>query len=122
MWKQYTTLEAASKYATTQPGVYAIGVISRLEGLPLECEWAYIGMGGNLRARIAQHLPNTEINRTLRAWIQVHYVDIEIWAIATSSEVEADKLETKLIGRLNPRFNTLKRTDNKKMGESDVGT
>lgn len=118
-WKKYTTLEAASKHASTAPGVYAIGTVVRLEGLPLSCEWAYIGMGGNLRSRIAQHLPNTEANKKLRAWIQGRYGTVEIWAISTDTEKSADALETSLIGKINPIFNTRKRT-NLTDGEDDV--
>lgn len=115
-WEQFTTLEAAAKYASTSPGIYAIGTISRLHGLPITTTWTYIGMAKNLRQRIGQHLPNTEFNKMLRAWIQANHSTVEIWTLKLRSAEEAYRLETVLISKLNPDFNTLKRTDLGKEG------
>ncbi|MGV0618083.1 GIY-YIG nuclease family protein [Mycolicibacterium elephantis] len=115
-WEQFTTLEAAAKFAPTSPGVYAIGTVSRLHGLPISTSWAYIGMAKNLRQRIAQHLPNSEFNKMLRAWIHANHAVVEIWTKKLTSADEADALETLMIGELNPIFNTMKRTN---LGKKD---
>lgn len=110
-WDRFSTLEAASRFGPAGPGVYAIGKVTRLHGLPLAAEWVYIGMAKSLRVRISQHLPYSEVNKPLRAWIQANHSSVEIWTRKLESEAAADSLETHLISTLNPQFNTMKRTN-----------
>lgn len=108
-WTATPNLRVASRFAAPAPGVYAIGGVHRLAGLPRSIEWLYIGRStaGGLRGRLRSHRPQYEANPQLRKWLAQHHEEAEVWFALTVSAEEAIELEKRLIYQLNPRFNTI---------------
>jgi hypothetical protein len=113
-WVANTSVRNASMQAPRRPGIYAIGTVERLAGLPVGIRWVYVGRAvgkAGLRGRLRQHEPVLERNPALRLWLADRHPGTEVWFAATGTADTAIALEKALIQRLNPRFNSIGRSD-----------
>ena len=88
------------------PGVYVIGHRNSLHEFEFERVFVYVGESKNLRRRLDEHLPDTEQNPGLKAYMRRSYTTAVCWY----APVEASQLRTvqdDLIRKLQPRFNTV---------------
>jgi excinuclease UvrABC nuclease subunit len=108
-WQKAESMAVAGRRAPRAPGVYAIGSVPRVGGIPVAPEFVYVGraIGRNgLQGRLRQHLPRREQNLALREWLLTPPPCLEIWFAVTRTALEAIELEATLIHELNPRFNS----------------
>lgn len=109
-WIAASSVRGAAMRAPRQPGVYAIGRLRRVAGLPVEAHWVYVGRATGalgLSGRLRAHEPVREENDALRAWLMKPQDGVEVWFSPTRSKLEAIELEAALIGALRPAFNTV---------------
>jgi excinuclease UvrABC nuclease subunit len=108
-WVIATSVAGAVKRAPRFPGLYAFGAVRRMDGLPVEMAWVYVGRAtgaAGLKGRLRQHEPYREANAALRDWL-ITADNVEVWFRPTGSAREAIEMEAALIYELNPIFNTL---------------
>ena len=99
-------LSESSSSIPASPGVYVIGCRDSLHGFDFERVFVYVGESRNLRRRLDEHLPDTEQNPGLKAYLRKNYTTAVCWY----APVKASQLRTvqdDLIRKLQPRFNTV---------------
>ncbi len=87
-------------------GVYVIGHCHSLYGLELSRVYVYVGETMNLRRRLDEHLPQTEENPDLKAYLRINYTIAVCWYAPTEAS-RRKAVQDELIRELQPRFNTL---------------
>lgn len=112
VWRASRSVAAAALLASQRSGVYAIGRVERLHGLPVSAEWAYVGRTESLRRRLLEHLPTVEENPGLRAWLRRNRERLEVWLLAADSSVSR-RLERTLIKEIQPLFNRIRYQERK---------
>ena len=88
------------------PGVYIIGHKKTLHGFELNRTCVYVGETRNLQRRLNEHLPDTEQNPGLEAYIRKNYSSAQCWYIPVDAS-QKKTVQDDLIRRLNPEFNTV---------------
>lgn len=111
-WRASRSVAGAALLAAQTAGVYAIGKVDRLHGLPVRAEWAYVGRTESLRRRLLEHLPTVEDNPGLRAWLRRNRGKLEVWLLAADSSVSR-RLERTLIKEIQPLFNRIRYQERK---------
>lgn len=106
-WRAARSLSSAALFAAETPGVYAIGRVDRLHGLPVRAEWAYVGRTDSLRRRLLEHTPWIESNPGLRAWVKRNRDKLEVWLFAADAAMSR-QLERTLIREIQPLFNRIR--------------
>ena len=106
-WRHRSNLRSAALLAPARPGVYVIGKIRLMLGLPLGYEWAYVGRSDNLQRRLNEHFPQREEIPSLREWMLSKRGQIDIW-IMPSTKNESRDLERQLIRSLEPVHNSIR--------------
>ena len=86
--------------------VYVIGHHDSLHGLELNRVYVYVGETINLQRRLDEHLPETEENPALRAYLRRHYTTTVCWYAPTEAS-RRRAIQDDLIRELRPQFNTL---------------
>ena len=86
--------------------MYAIGQLDSLHNLELERVYVYVGETTNLRRRLEEHLPDTEKNPGLRAYLRKNYIYAVCWYAPTEAS-QARAIQDDLIGKIQPQFNTV---------------
>ena len=104
-WRSKHLTESNSSVPTT-PGVYVIGHCDSLHGLDLNRVYVYAGETMNLRRRLDEHLPQTEENPSLKAYLRRNYTSAICWYAPTEAG-RRRAIQNDLIRELQPRFNTL---------------
>ena len=109
-WKTARSIRAASRLAPHTPGVYALGLVERESGLIVAPTWMYVGRATtSLSRRLSQHRTVDERNVALRNWMASIPAGFEVWFSSTTDAGAAVAIERRLIGELDPPFNTLLR-------------
>lgn len=90
----------------TSPGVYVIGHGHSLHGLELNRVYVYAGETMNLQRRLDEHLPETEENPGLRAYLRRNYATAVCW-YAPLEATRRRAVQDALIRELQPQYNTL---------------
>lgn len=90
----------------TSPGVYVIGHCQCHHGLELKRVYVYVGESANLQRRLDEHLPDTEQNPRLRAYLREHYAAATCWYLPTDAS-QRRGVQDDLIREIQPEFNTL---------------
>ena len=90
------------------PGVYVLGHCSALHGLDLERAYVYVGESMDLSRRLDEHLPDTEQNADLRAYLRKNYADLMCWYVPTKAS-QRKAIQDDLIRTIQPQFNTIGR-------------
>ena len=104
-WRHKHVSESNSSVPTS-PGVYAIGNRDSLHGLELKRVYVYVGETQNLQRRLDEHLPETEENPGLRAYLRKNYTAAMCWYLPTeASQMKA--VQNELIHKIQPQFNTV---------------
>ena len=104
-WR-YKHLSESNSSVPTSAGVYVIGHHDSLHGLELKRVYVYVGETKNLHRRLDEHLPDTEQNPSLRAYLRKNYTTAVCWY----TPMDASQLRTvqdDLIRELQPQFNTI---------------
>ena len=107
LWVRVRPFPGASETTPELPGVYVLGRVQGVRGLPVSCEWVYVGQAVNLRARLRNHHAITEDNHLLRSWLRTTKKDIEVWYTVTPAE-HRSHLEREMIRSIEPIFNRIK--------------
>jgi excinuclease UvrABC nuclease subunit len=103
-WVRLRTIHGAPGAAPPVPGIYAMGAVATVGGLPVRIDWIYVGQASNLRARLQQHDPLAETNPLLREFLASDQEEAELW-FTTCSLGELNPLEQILIKALQPSCN-----------------
>ena len=104
-WNVLSTTHGKSDALPTYSGIYAYAEISRVNGLPVSCNWIYIGQSLNIRRRISQgHDYRYETNHELRDWLKRPKKDVELWFCHVQPE-DLDTVELQLVSEINPTYN-----------------
>lgn len=103
-------ISASNSNVPASPGVYVIGHNRSLHQLELNRVYVYAGETMNLQRRLDEHLPETEGNPGLRAWLRRNYVTAVVWYAPTDAD-RRKAIEDDLIRELQPEFNTVGLTD-----------
>jgi excinuclease UvrABC nuclease subunit len=111
-WRSFGSIRGAIEMAPPVPGVYAFGKRAEVQGLPSLFEWAYVGRSDRLQARLKNHLPHSERNFGLRAWLLEHINNLEVWFAETSAE-DSRIVEVNLVRGLKPIHNQIRYTTEK---------
>ena len=90
------------------PGVYVIGHRDSLHGLDLQRVYVYVGETKDLYRRLDEHLPDTEQNAALRAYLRKNYTALTCWYVPTDAS-QRKPIQDDLIRKLQPQFNTIGR-------------
>lgn len=112
VWRATRSLTSAALLAARTPGVYAIGKVDRLHGLPVRAEWAYVGRTDSLRRRLLEHGPSVESNPGLRGWLRGNRDKLEVWLLAADASLSR-RLERVLIRDIQPLFNRIRYQERK---------
>ena len=104
-WR-YKQVSESNSSVPASPGVYAIGYNRSLHGLELKRVYVYVGETLDLQRRLDEHLPETEENPGLRAWLRKNYVAAACWFTPTEASLRK-AVQDDLIRKLQPRFNSL---------------
>ena len=104
-WRE-KRLSASSVIVPDLPGVYAIGHREMYNKLELRREYVYVGETNNLKRRLGEHLPPTEQNPKLKAYLRKHYETLICWYVPTEAD-QTRKIQDELIRIIRPRFNTI---------------
>lgn len=88
------------------PGVYVIGHCRCRHGLELKRVYVYVGESTNLQRRLDEHLPETEQNPRLRAYLRKNYAVATCWYLPVDTG-QRRVVQDELIREIQPRFNTL---------------
>lgn len=107
VWSRIQNFPGSIASVPDAPGVYAFAKVSSTLGLPLTCEWVYIGESRNLRSRLANHRAIAEANELLAGWLRINKAGVEVWYATTDMNMRK-KLERYLIREINPVFNKIK--------------
>ena len=99
-------LSESNSSVPTSPGVYVIGHHESLHGLELERLYVYVGETKNLQRRLDEHLPDTEQNPGLRAYLRKHYTSAVCWYLPTEAS-RTKMIQDDLIRSIQPQYNTL---------------
>ena len=99
-------LSESNSSVPTSPGVYVIGHCDSLHGLERSRVYVYAGETMNLRRRLDEHLPQTEENPGLKAYLRRNYATAVCWYAPTDASRRRE-VQDDLIRELQPRFNTL---------------
>ena len=104
-WR-FKHLSESNSSVPTSPGVYVIGHHDSLHGLELNRVYVYVGETINLQRRLEEHLPETEENPNLRAYLRRNYTTAVCWYAPTEAS-RRRAIQDDLIRELQPQFNTL---------------
>jgi len=105
-WTTVATVHGKNLNIPESPGVYGYAEVKRVQGLPVEVRWMYIGKARNLRRRISNgHDARYEKNLRLRSWLSRSRGDVELW-FAHVDESDLDRIERSLIVDIQPVFNS----------------
>lgn len=105
-WTTLATVHGKNLNIPEAPGVYGYAEVRRVQGLPVEVRWMYIGKARNLRRRISNgHDARYEKNPRLRSWLGRCRGDVELW-FARVDETDLDRVERSLIVDIQPIFNS----------------
>ena len=99
-------LSESNTSVPTSPGVYVIGHGNSLHGLELNRVYVYAGETMNLQRRLDEHLPETEWNPGLRAYLRRNYATVVCWYVPLEA-TRRRAVQDDLIRELQPQFNTL---------------
>ena len=104
-WSVLSTTHGKGDAIPTHSGIYAYAEIGRVNGLPISCNWVYIGQASNLRRRISKgHDYRYESNPDLRDWLKVSKKEVELWFCHVQPE-DLDTVELQLVSAIQPTFN-----------------
>ena len=78
-------LSASNTGVPESPGVYVIGHRDAFHGLDLKRLYVYVGESKDLHRRLDEHLPDTEENADLRAYLRQNYTDLICWYLPTEA-------------------------------------
>lgn len=90
----------------TSPGVYVIGHCRSHHGLELKRVYVYVGESTNLQRRLDEHLPDTEQNPKLRAYLRENYAFATCWFLPMDASRRIG-VQDDLIREIQPEFNTV---------------
>ena len=99
-------LSESNSSVPTSPGVYAIGHHESLHGLEFKRVIVYVGETRNLQRRLNEHLPDTEQNPGLRAYLRRSYTTAKCWYTPADAS-RLRMVQDDLIRALQPLFNTV---------------
>jgi len=98
------------------PGLYVIGHEEQTLGFACRRKIAYVGQSNNIRRRLGEHYPLTELNTKLRAYLRSNSERGKVWYTTDLEVKDLDEYERKLIRALKPTYND---KHNKKVGSSE---
>lgn len=107
-WNNSRSIRGAALNAGTLPGVYLIGGVHEVAGIPMSYDWVYVGRSNNLARRLFEHLPARESNPQLRSWLIAGNTSPLIIKFAVISPQESIRIEKELIHALSPIHNRIK--------------
>jgi excinuclease UvrABC nuclease subunit len=105
-WNVLSTTHGKNHALPTHSGIYAYAEIRRVNGLPVSCNWIYVGKSLNLRRRITKgHDYRYETNLQLRDWLKgLKKQDVELWFCQVQPE-DLDTVELQLVSAIKPKYN-----------------
>ena len=104
-WR-FKHLSESNSGVPKSPGVYAIGHYDSFHGLELKRIYVYVGETKNLQRRLAEHLPDTEQNPSLRNYLRKNYATAACWYLPVNAK-KLKAVQDELIRKIQPKFNTL---------------
>ncbi len=110
-------LRSSTTHIPSRPGIYVIGTLDELFGLPTGFRYVYVGKSTNLRQRLDQHYPWYEQNPDLADHLRRHQADLTVWYATEIEEKDLDRVERTLIRKLDPEYNRIKYD---RVGDEDV--
>lgn len=105
-WTETRSLRQAALRAGDLPGVYLIGGLDEIAGVPRAYDWVYVGRSKSLGRRLAEHLPAHELNPPLREWLQLVGAGLVV-RFAVLPELETKRVEKELVRSLAPKHNRI---------------
>lgn len=89
------------------PGLYALGHIDELLGLPIAHAYVYVGKSDNLRRRIDEHHVFVETNPGLVEYLRKTKKRVCVWYTTQIPAQDLDRCERQLIRKLDPQYNRI---------------
>ncbi len=108
MLKWHKKCLSSSTHVPARPGLYIIGHSEIYYGVETERIYAYVGKTHNLRRRLREHAPENEKNLDLKDYLLGYFSQASCW-YAFANKSELDEIEGKLIHKLQPSFNQMKK-------------
>ena len=88
-------------------GLYAIGHIDEVMGLPLQNTYVYVGRTDNLRQRLDQHSHLNETNPELAEYVRNNRQRVRAWFATDIDQSQLQSTEKQLIRLLKPGCNKI---------------
>jgi excinuclease UvrABC nuclease subunit len=97
-------------YLKDMPGLYVIGnkIYNSQSNLEQSWDWVYVGISQNLRLRLFQHQIENERKLDLKKWLSFSSEIYVKYFYTNINRQELEKLETRIIRIIKPKFNILK--------------
>ena len=108
MLKWHKKCLSSSTYVPARPGLYIIGHSENYYGVEIERIYAYVGKTHNLCRRLREHAPENEKNLDLKNYLLDYFSRASCWYTFVGKS-ELDEIEGKLIHKLQPSFNQMKK-------------
>lgn len=99
-------LSESNANVPTLAGVYVIGHQDTPHGLAMNRVYVYVGETKNLQRRLNEHLPDTEENPRLRAYLRKRYAHVMCWYLPVDDD-QTQEIQNDLIREIKPLFNTI---------------